>query len=107
MSRYLLDTGIASDLINRRNGVEQKAREAMERGDRIGIGTPVLGELVGGIEHRTIHRVSASYCSMACAASQSGRSIRQPRGSTAEPTQNCAASVDRCNRLTLKSLQSL
>jgi len=51
MSRYLLDTGIASDLINRRLGVEQKAREALQRGDKLGIGTPVLGELVGGIEH--------------------------------------------------------
>ena len=51
MTRYLLDTGIASDLINRRNAVQQKAREAMQRGDRLGIGTPVLGELVGGVEH--------------------------------------------------------
>ena len=51
MSRYLLDTGIASDLINRRLGVEQKAREAVQRGDKLGIGTPVFGELVGGIEH--------------------------------------------------------
>lgn len=51
MSRYLLDTGIASDLVNSRHGVEQKAREFSQQGHTLGIGTPVLGELVGGIEN--------------------------------------------------------
>lgn len=50
MRRYLLDTGIASDLINRRTTVDSSVRDAFQRGDRIGIGTPVLGELRGGIE---------------------------------------------------------
>lgn len=47
--KYLLDTGIASDYINRRLGVYERAREAVARGHRIGIGTPVLGELWFGV----------------------------------------------------------
>ena len=50
MSRYLLDTGIASDFINSRNGVAVQVAAAFRRGDRVGIGTPVLGELLAGIE---------------------------------------------------------
>lgn len=51
MRRYLLDSGIAGDYINRRQPVDGRIREAFLRGDHIGIGTPVLGELVGGIEY--------------------------------------------------------
>jgi hypothetical protein len=52
--RYLLDTGSASDLINRRGGANARARDAVARGDRIGIGMPVLGELwaAGGTRRR-------------------------------------------------------
>jgi tRNA(fMet)-specific endonuclease VapC len=50
MSCYLFDTGIASDYINRRNGVFERAREAVARGHQIRIGTPVLGELRYGVE---------------------------------------------------------
>lgn len=50
MTRYLLDTGIASDLINKRGLVPSRVREARTRGDRIGIGTPVLAELIAGIQ---------------------------------------------------------
>jgi tRNA(fMet)-specific endonuclease VapC len=53
MSRYLLDTGIASDYDNRRNGVFERAREEVARGQQIGIGTPVLGELRYGVEAST------------------------------------------------------
>ena len=51
MTRYLLDTGIASDLINRRGLVPQRVRAARLRGDRVGLGTPVLGELIAGIQN--------------------------------------------------------
>ena len=51
MTRYLLDSGIASDLINRRGLVPQRVREARLRGDRVGLGTPVLGELIAGIQN--------------------------------------------------------
>jgi tRNA(fMet)-specific endonuclease VapC len=50
VTRYLLDTGIASDYINRRHGVYERAREEVSRGNAIGIGLPVLAELAAGIE---------------------------------------------------------
>ncbi len=50
MKRYLLDTGIMGDFINRRRGVDVKAREARQRGARIGTGMPVVGELFFGVE---------------------------------------------------------
>jgi tRNA(fMet)-specific endonuclease VapC len=62
MSRYLLDTGIAQDFINRRNGVLERADDVRHRGNRIGICTPVLGELWSGVEGsvyrtRNLHRL--------------------------------------------------
>jgi tRNA(fMet)-specific endonuclease VapC len=50
MTRFLLDTGIAGDFIDRRRGVFERAREETARGNRIGIGPPVLAELAYGIE---------------------------------------------------------
>jgi tRNA(fMet)-specific endonuclease VapC len=49
--RYLLDTGIAGHYMDRRNGVYDRARDAVSRGGVNGIGTPVLGELVYGAEY--------------------------------------------------------
>ena len=51
MRRYLLDTGIAGDFINRRHGVYERARQAVADGHRIGIGMPVLAELHYGVEY--------------------------------------------------------
>jgi tRNA(fMet)-specific endonuclease VapC len=48
--RFLLDTGPAQDFNTNRNGVRQRADEERRRGNRIGICTPVLGELWAGIE---------------------------------------------------------
>ena len=53
VTRYLLDTGIASDYIDRRNGVYQRARRAVAGGGRLGIAAPVLGELWTGIFNST------------------------------------------------------
>ena len=50
MRRYLFDTGIASDYMNRRNGVFERAQSETRRGDIIGICTPVLAELYYGAE---------------------------------------------------------
>ena len=50
MRRFLLDTGIAQDFMNRRNGVLERVDAARHAGDRIGICTPVLGELWSGVE---------------------------------------------------------
>lgn len=50
MRRFLLDSGIANDFINRQHGVDVRADQERHRGNRIGICTPVLGELWAGIE---------------------------------------------------------
>jgi tRNA(fMet)-specific endonuclease VapC len=48
--RYLLDTGIAQDYQDRRNGVRERAIEERRNGHRIGVCVPVLGELWSGVE---------------------------------------------------------
>jgi tRNA(fMet)-specific endonuclease VapC len=50
MRRYLFDTGIAQDFVNRRHGVTERADSARHEGGRVGICTPVLGELWSGVE---------------------------------------------------------
>lgn len=50
MRRYLLDTNMAGDLIEKRGRVPERAREARRKGGRIGIGMPVLAELYYGVE---------------------------------------------------------
>jgi tRNA(fMet)-specific endonuclease VapC len=50
MTWYLLDTGIAQDYIQHRAGVYLRAQQRRALGHRIGICTPVLGELWAGIE---------------------------------------------------------
>ena len=52
MRRYLLDTGIAQAFINRRHGALERADAERHAGNRIGICTPVLGELWSGVEGR-------------------------------------------------------
>ncbi|HYV40041.1 MAG TPA: type II toxin-antitoxin system VapC family toxin [Gemmataceae bacterium] len=51
MKRYILDSGIVTDLISKRNGVDLKAAEAFQRGCRLGVGTPVIGEFLAGLEN--------------------------------------------------------
>jgi tRNA(fMet)-specific endonuclease VapC len=50
MSFFLLDTGIAEDFAKRRNGIVERVDAERQRGHRIGICTPVLGELWSGVE---------------------------------------------------------
>jgi predicted nucleic acid-binding protein len=50
MTRFLLDSGIVTDYLARRNGVVQRAKQEKEKENRIGIATPVLAELLAGIE---------------------------------------------------------
>ena len=50
MNRYLLDTGIAQDFVSQRNGIPNRIDEVRHKGHRIGICTPVLGELWSGVE---------------------------------------------------------
>ena len=51
MKRWLLDSGIVNDLMNRSEPVESRVREALAKGEHVGVGTPVLGELRAGIEN--------------------------------------------------------
>ena len=60
--RYLLDTGIAQEFISRSTKVVQRADAARRAGNRIGICTPVLGELWSGVEgsisrDKNLHRL--------------------------------------------------
>jgi tRNA(fMet)-specific endonuclease VapC len=48
--RYLLDTGIAQDFQADRHGIRARALAERRLGHRIGICTPVLGELWSGVE---------------------------------------------------------
>ena len=50
MRCYLLDTGIASDFIHRRHGVDSRVGDAVLRGDIVGICVPFLCELWSGIK---------------------------------------------------------
>jgi tRNA(fMet)-specific endonuclease VapC len=50
MKRFLLDTGPAQQFINNRGGIRQRADSERRKGRRIGICTPVLGELWSGVE---------------------------------------------------------
>lgn len=45
MNRFLLDTGIAGLYLDRKRGVYERARAEVARGNRVGIGAPVLAEL--------------------------------------------------------------
>jgi hypothetical protein len=48
--RYLLDTGPAFDFLFRRRGVDVRVEEVRRRGGaKVGIGMPVLAEVVGGL----------------------------------------------------------
>ncbi len=50
MKRFLLDTKFAQDFNNNVQSVRERAETERKRGNRIGICTPVLGELWSGIE---------------------------------------------------------
>src|ERR1700730_8163384 len=50
MRRYLLDTNMAGNFIEKRGKVPERAREARGKGGRIGIDMPVLAELYYGVE---------------------------------------------------------
>jgi tRNA(fMet)-specific endonuclease VapC len=47
--RYLLDSGSFNDYIARRNPTHRRAQECFDRGDRLGICMPLLGEFLGGL----------------------------------------------------------
>jgi tRNA(fMet)-specific endonuclease VapC len=48
--RFLLDTGPAQDFLFQRRGIQERIAAARRAGAKIGICTPVLGEIIGGLE---------------------------------------------------------
>src|SRR5262245_41369435 len=71
MRRYLLDTNAMGDFINRRRGVDERAREARKAGARLGICIPVLDELFFGIEFsrsrdKNLERLNRALTGLAC-----------------------------------------
>lgn len=50
MKRYMMDSGVASDYMNRRNGIFERGVREYSLGHRIGICTPVLCELQYGVQ---------------------------------------------------------
>lgn len=50
MTRFLLDSGVVNDYIAKRNGVHERARAELLRGNRVGTVVPILAELAAGIE---------------------------------------------------------
>jgi tRNA(fMet)-specific endonuclease VapC len=51
MRRYLLDSGVLNDYVQRHNRIAERVREANDRGIQIGTATPVLAELFAGAEN--------------------------------------------------------
>ncbi len=62
MMRYLLDTGVASDFIYGRGGVRAKARERSRLGNPVGVGIPVVAELLAGAENSSLAPVNEVTC---------------------------------------------
>ena len=50
MKRLMLDTGIAGDYVFRRKNVYERVRQSADRGLKIGIAMPAIGELYAGVE---------------------------------------------------------
>ena len=78
MRRYLLDTNAMGDFINRRRGVDERARETRKGGGRLGTCIPVLGELFFGIEYSqsrdtNLQRLERALAGLACWPYGTGR----------------------------------
>src|SRR5271157_2991377 len=90
MRCFLLDTNAMGDFINRRRGVDERARETRKEGARLGTCIPVLGELFFGVEYsqsrdRNLERLKRALAGLACwpytreAAEEYGRLAAQLR----------------------------
>jgi len=56
--RYLLDSGPAQDFLFQRGNVQEQVDTMRRAGAKIGICTPVLGEIAGGLEYSASREVS-------------------------------------------------
>jgi tRNA(fMet)-specific endonuclease VapC len=92
MRRFLLDTGIAQDFINRRHGVVERSDAERRAGNRIGICTPVLGELwAGGRGKRLARAQSPAIAAVPVAA---GRLAVHQRRGRAVRSGDCRAAAN-------------
>ena len=74
MKRFLLDTGVAGDFIDRRRGVFERARNEVAHGNRVGIGMPILAELIYGVELSNSRERDLPACRPPSKHGKSGRS---------------------------------
>lgn len=103
MRRFLLDTGIASDYINRRHGVLERAKEEVARGNRIGICVPVVGELFAGVEASASREKTSTNSGVRCPCGRYGHTAKRRLKSLGAFSQLYAVWGVRSGRLTCKS----
>jgi hypothetical protein len=96
MRRYLLDTGIVGDFINRRRGVAERVDEARTRGDRIGTCWPVVGELWFGVERSVTRELNRDRLIRGSPESPNGLSKTRRLSILGESTTNSGASAASC-----------
>ena len=56
--RFILDTGPAFDFLFNRRDVQAHVEAVRQTGAKVGICTPVLGEIMGGLENSSSRQVS-------------------------------------------------
>jgi tRNA(fMet)-specific endonuclease VapC len=82
MRRYLLDTNAAADCIFRRRGVAERVKRARLDGAKIGIGLPVLAELLGGVEFSASRESNLAIVNLTCVCFGYGPSRNKPHAFT-------------------------
>ena|SRR5436309_12528695 len=101
--RYLLDTGVAADYINRRAGVYARARQALTEGARLGLCAPVLGELWDGVFFSATRGFNEALLNRHLSHFAIWPSTRWPPSNTAGWPPNCTGVDGRCSKLIFKS----
>jgi len=100
--RYVLDSGIAADFIARRGLVPGRVRAARERGDRVGLCTPILAELGGGVLHSSNPEQNLAILRQRIAPLILWRSTKPPRTNTVGSTRRCVPTVGSCRCQTFR-----
>jgi len=102
MRRYLLDSGVLNDYVQRRGNVVERVKEAIDRGIQVGTATPVVAELFAGAENsgsrlKNLDRLRHALAPMVAwpfdrpAARKYGRIFAQ-----------CGAPADQCSKWTFR-----
>jgi tRNA(fMet)-specific endonuclease VapC len=97
MTRFLLDSGgIATDYIDRRNGVFDRARAETLKGNRVGTAVPIMAELVAGIERSRSRDRNLQALRLALPAWKLWPFDEDAAFEYGGSTPNCCGSVARC-----------